>query len=492
MSALVMQCSLASSYSSSINSNRKREQQQTSSSKSKSNSKSLLLVKSSSETSSTAVRRNRRKSTTTTTNALKYEQENNNNVKKIFSGATALSLSFSLLTASLTFTNSNTAAEASSLLLVENPALSELAGLQANPVTNARALLRNALPIDCKEIRQIQKALETISDDLRVPGVKFSGVEDSVNKSLRVVKNEGDKIVDKAKTTAAKDAVKGYLKSLQTELEDFQTIVANKDKQEVPIAQQKCLSLVTKIEEALVSEFPYKVPAPYNTTLPRLEGRATVEMQVKIKDNAVTNGGKLTIVLDGYNAPVSAGNFTDLIQKKFYDGMKIQRSDGFVVQSGKPENAPKGVDGYIDPATGKERSVPLEIMPESSFMKKKAPEYDFTFEENGMYREQPVLPFNAFGTLAMARREADNNSASSQFFFLLRESELTPSGTNILDGRYSIFGYVVDNQELLRDLKVDDEIVSMKVVKGSENLVKNEQAAPPSSVTNNESVSSDE
>lgn len=278
--------------------------------------------------------------------------------------------------------------------------------------------------------------------------------------------------------SAKKDQVRQYLKDLGTELQDFQTIVANKDKQEVPVAQQKCLSLVTKIEEALVNEFPYQVPAPYDTTLPRLEGRATVEMEVKIKDNAVNPGGKLTIVLDGYNAPVSAGNFTDLIQKKFYDGMKIQRSDGFVVQSGKPENAPKGVDGYIDPATGKERSVPLEIMPESSFMKKKAPEYDFTFEENGMYREQPVLPFNAFGTLAMARREADNNSASSQFFFLLRESELTPSGTNILDGRYSIFGYVVDNQELLRDMKVDDEIVSMKIVRGAENLVKNERAAP--------------
>ena len=71
----------------------------------------------------------------------------------------------------------------------------------------------------------------------------------------------------------------------------------------------------------------------------------------------------------------------------------------------------------------------------------------------------------------MARRESEPNSASSQFFFLLRESELTPSGTNILDGRYSIFGYVIENQELLRDLKVDDEIISMKIVDGAENLV---------------------
>jgi cyclophilin family peptidyl-prolyl cis-trans isomerase len=51
----------------------------------------------------------------------------------------------------------------------------------------------------------------------------------------------------------------------------------------------------------------------------------------------------MTIVLDGFNAPVTAGNFADLIQRGFYDGMEIQRSDGFVVQSGKP--SAKGADG---------------------------------------------------------------------------------------------------------------------------------------------------
>ena len=37
-----------------------------------------------------------------------------------------------------------------------------------------------------------------------------------------------------------------------------------------------------------------------------------------------------------------------------------------------------------------------------------------------------------------------------QVFFLLKESELTPSGTNILDGRYGVFGYVVEGQEVRR------------------------------------------
>ncbi len=42
------------------------------------------------------------------------------------------------------------------------------------------------------------------------------------------------------------------------------------------------------------------------------------------------------------------------------------------------------------------------------------PIYDFTLEDLGRVNEQPVLPFNAYGTLAWARNEFENNSASSQ------------------------------------------------------------------------------
>lgn len=45
-------------------------------------------------------------------------------------------------------------------------------------------------------------------------------------------------------------------------------------------------------------------------------------------------------------------------------------------------------------------------------------------------------------------------SASSQIFFLLKESELTPSGANLLDGRYAVFGYAVQGQDSLGVMKV--------------------------------------
>lgn len=209
--------------------------------------------------------------------------------------------------------------------------------------------------------------------------------------------------------------------------------------------------------------FPYEVPDEYKD-MPLLKGRAAVNMKVKLKNNPNMNECVFRIVLDGYNAPVTAGNMVDLVERHFYDGMEIQRADGFVVQTGDPDGP---AEGFVDPSTGKTRTVPLEIMVKGE----KAPFYGETLEDLGLYKAQTKLPFNAFGTMAMAREEFENNSASSQVFWLLKESELTPSNANILDGRYAVFGYVTENEDILADVKVGDVIESMQVVAGLENLV---------------------
>lgn len=70
--------------------------------------------------------------------------------------------------------------------------------------------------------------------------------------------------------------------------------------------------------------FPYEVPEEYQN-MPLLKGRATVDMKVKVKDNPNLEECVFRIVLDGYNAPVTSGNFVDLVERHFYDGMEIQR-----------------------------------------------------------------------------------------------------------------------------------------------------------------------
>ena len=73
--------------------------------------------------------------------------------------------------------------------------------------------------------------------------------------------------------------------------------------------------------------------------------------------------------------------------------------------------------------------------------------------------------------MGMARPESDVNGGSSQFFFFLFEPELTPAGLNLLDGRYTVFGCVVDNKEVLEELGQGDRIIAARVTAGLENLV---------------------
>lgn len=215
-------------------------------------------------------------------------------------------------------------------------------------------------------------------------------------------------------------------------------------------AQKKVVDSISLIEEQMVP-MNYKVPVPIEyKDLPQLQGRATVEMII-VKGNkgdtfdvlgTTFKEAKLIMIIDGYSSPITAGNFIDLIQKGFYNDMTIQRSDGFVVQTGDPTGEPFGYVGKGSPTVGNgpngERLIPLEI-----FLKgDKEPIYEIGVEETGRGGEATVLPFSSYGAMGWARDEYDVNSGSSQFFWLLFDSDLTPAGKNVLDGRYPWYVHI--------------------------------------------------
>ncbi|KAH9329835.1 hypothetical protein KI387_001943, partial [Taxus chinensis] len=333
------------------------------------------------------------------------------------------------------------------------PVIPELSVLISGPpIKDPKALLRYALPIDNKAIREVQKSLEDITENLKIPGVKaLDSVERNVRQASRIF-NQSKAAILAGIAESKKGHGQELLDKLTAGLQDFQKIVEARERDIVVPKQQALLDLVGSVEEDMVDSFPFEVPEEYSSK-PLLKGRATVEMKVKVKDNPNLQDVIFRLVLDGYNAPVTAGNFADLVERHFYDGMEIQRADGFVVQTGDPEGP---AEGFVDPSTEKVRKIPLEIMVDGD----KSPVYGATLEELGRYKARTKLPFNAFGTIAMARDEFDDDSASSQIFWLLKESELTPSDANILDGRYTVFGYVTENQDYLADLKVGDLIES--------------------------------
>jgi peptidyl-prolyl cis-trans isomerase B (cyclophilin B) len=198
---------------------------------------------------------------------------------------------------------------------------------------------------------------------------------------------------------------------------------------------------------------------PGMNNLPRLEGKATVVMTV--------NSKPITIEVDGTNAPITAGNFVDLVQKGVYDGLVFHRvvrdPQPFVVQGGDPQGKdPKfpagrlGTGGYIDPKSGNERYVPLEIKPKGEAN----PIYSKTFEMAGVTK-QPELTHKQ-GAIAMARSQQPD-SASSQFYFALAD-------LGFLDGNYAVFGQVTQGFDVVNKIQQGDRIESAKVTQGAENL----------------------
>ncbi|MEG4207025.1 peptidylprolyl isomerase [Microcoleus sp. Pol7_A1] len=323
-----------------------------------------------------------------------------------------------------------------------------------NAITDGRALLRFALPIDNQTVRDLQISLEDIGNHIR--SKRWGPISSDVSKASRILNLRESEILASI-PDAKKPEAEVLLAQVKEGIAQLEKAVEAKDKEKVIDLKPTILGSVGEIEELMVTKFPFEVPAKY-ASLPQLKGRATVAVQ--------TEKGEITVVVDGYSAPVTAGNFVDLVDRGFYNGLPFIRSEeSYVLQTGDPEGKE---EGFIDPATGKYRNVPLEVLVRDE----KEPVYGITLEDAGRYRDEPVLPFSAFGTVAMARKEAEPDSGSSQFFFFLFEPELTPAGLNLLDGRYAVFGYMIEGKEVLEQLKQGDKIVSAKVVKGIENLVR--------------------
>ena len=321
-------------------------------------------------------------------------------------------------------------------------------------ITNPRSLLRYALPIDSPEIRQVQDKLEGLNYALRTK--QWGRTKREIKQARKLLNRKRDAVLDTV-PAERRDLVPALLTDIDSRFDTLEAAAAERELETLWAERSQILDTIGDLETLMVKGFPYEVPEEY-AYLPQLKGRATVLVE--------TSEGPVTVVLDGYSAPVTAGNFADLVQRGFYDGMEFDRAEeNYVLQTGDPEGPEAG---FVDPKTGEYRAIPLEILVEGDDV----PTYGATLEELGRFLEKPVLPFNSFGALAMARPESDPDGGSSQIFFFLFEPELTPAGLNLLDGRYAVFGYTIEGQDALDKMgRQGGKILSAKVIEGLDNLV---------------------
>jgi len=132
-----------------------------------------------------------------------------------------------------------------------------------------------------------------------------------------------------------------------------------------------------------------------------------------------TNKGTIRIELHDDKTPKTVANFEKLVGDGFYDGLKFHRViDDFMVQGGCPQGTGTGGPGY-------------------------------TFEDEF----HPELKHDGPGILSMAN--AGPNTNGSQFF-------ITHLATPWLDGKHSVFGRVIEGQDVVDAIAQGD--VMEKVV----------------------------
>jgi peptidyl-prolyl cis-trans isomerase B (cyclophilin B) len=133
-----------------------------------------------------------------------------------------------------------------------------------------------------------------------------------------------------------------------------------------------------------------------------------------------TDKGVIRIELFADKTPKTVANFEKLVNEKFYDGLIFHRViPDFMIQGGCPQG--RGTGG---------------------------PGYQFADEFH------PTLKHDGPGVLSMANSGPNTNG--SQFF-------ITHVATPWLDGKHSVFGKVIEGQDIVDAIKQGDKIATVKI-----------------------------
>ncbi len=134
----------------------------------------------------------------------------------------------------------------------------------------------------------------------------------------------------------------------------------------------------------------------------------------------VTSKGTIRLRLFDDKAPRTVANFEKLASEQFYDGLTFHRViPDFMIQGGCPRGDGTGGPGY-------------------------------TFEDEF----HPDLKHDGPGVLSMAN--AGPNTNGSQFF-------ITHLATPWLDGKHTVFGRVIEGQEVVQAIRQGDTMESVRV-----------------------------
>jgi len=133
-----------------------------------------------------------------------------------------------------------------------------------------------------------------------------------------------------------------------------------------------------------------------------------------------TDKGDIRIKLTPEKTPITVANFVNLAERGYYDGLSFHRViANFMIQGGDPEGSGRGGPGY-----------------------RFQDEFDSSLKHDGP------------GVLSMANAGPGTNG--SQFF-------ITHLATPHLDNRHSVFGNVIEGQDIVNAIQGGDKMKSVTI-----------------------------
>jgi cyclophilin family peptidyl-prolyl cis-trans isomerase len=221
----------------------------------------------------------------------------------------------------------------------------------ADPDLAMEVLLLRLLPIKNTVFRNIEANLLAISD------AKTANISNPSDKSqvLRVIAANMENTIqyldaqrlnlepvfnqDDTTEIYISKATRGEFiaEELRNDLKRIQLAATQGDSQKVKEYQKQALRTLADFGELLVYSYPYNVPSEGKFSyIPRLLGRTKVTFTIvrpkkKRSVGSLTSSsskdvllGNVTILADGYAAPITAGNFVDLSLRGFYTQLPVK------------------------------------------------------------------------------------------------------------------------------------------------------------------------
>lgn len=369
--------------------------------------------------------------------------------------------------------------------------------------TDGPAVLRWSLPLPADSpLWEIQRDLEQVEIELNIRGGFRRGLGEALNRArhaLAVLQRERLNILlDVGQQDLAVDTIhrtEERVTQLVKHLEELAQLgtgssrptlrlAAAELRTQASVARAEALRELSRLAEASIRRVPFRIPRRFDGD-PRLRGRALVRLYLEPSASpersrrspayATTSDPAhpcvLEVVVDGWNAPLTAGNFVSRVLAHEYDGMPlVDEEKGSFLFFSDLQVAENSTFHQSD------RTLPLEILLEGE----PSPLYGESIDTAmvGVQRQPPVLPVAPYGTLAMAHSAEDVNDAQRAFYiftFDKRSLAATNPTGNAFTGTVAVFGYLVSDQApgCLEQVHRGYRIGRAELVQGRERLFVN-------------------